>query len=48
MAKVVPEDEYCGLANEKEIDKFSRSNNSSLNLFLIHINQALKKLMRKF
>ena len=33
MAKVVPEDEYCGLANEKEIDKFSRSNNSSLNLF---------------
>ena len=33
MAKVVPEDEYCGLANEKEIEKFSKSNNSDLNLF---------------
>ena len=33
MAKVVPEDEYCGLANEKEIKKFSKSNNSDLNLF---------------
>ena len=33
MAKVVPEDEYCGLANEKEIKKFSKSNNTDLNLF---------------
>ena len=32
MAKVVPEDEYCGLAKEKEIKKFSKSNNSDLNL----------------
>ena len=33
MAKVVPRDEYCGLADKKEIKKFSKFNNSNLNLF---------------
>ena len=33
MAKVVPEDEYCGLAQENEIAKLSKLNNSDLNLF---------------
>ena len=33
MAKVVPRDEYCGLADKKEIKNFSKLNNSNLNLF---------------
>ena len=31
--KWCPEDEYCGLADKKEIKKFSKFNNSNLNLF---------------
>ena len=32
MAKVVPEDEYCGLAEKIETEKLLKLNNNSLNL----------------